>query len=161
MIKCISFEKLAVKPDLSDHFSKTVICYKRKGYTIDVIKQTACLAVNPIKVDHFAYLFNCTPVDRGSDSMMARLKLFIRWSGPELFYVCFSAYRGSTGGIPVVLFENPGTSKCLKTLFLLNPHLCLIICDLLIARNDARVGLDVDLIVSFPQFTYLLFIADY
>ena len=25
---------------------------------------------NLITIDHFAYLFNCTPVRRGSDSMM-------------------------------------------------------------------------------------------
>ena len=40
------------------------------GYTIDVIKQFACLAVNPITVDHFAYLSDCTPMGRGSDSVM-------------------------------------------------------------------------------------------
>ena len=42
-----------------------VICYKQKGYNIDVIKQFACLAVHPITVDYFAYHFNCTPVGRG------------------------------------------------------------------------------------------------
>ena len=46
------------------------MCYKRNGYNIDVMKQAACLAVNPITVDHFAFLFNCTPVGRGSDSVM-------------------------------------------------------------------------------------------
>ena len=29
--------------------------------------QTACLVVNPIKVNSFAYLFNCTTVGRTSD----------------------------------------------------------------------------------------------
>ena len=27
---------------------------------IDVLRQTACLVVNPIKVNNFAYLFDCT-----------------------------------------------------------------------------------------------------
>ena len=31
----------------------------------------ACLVINPITVDNFAALFNCTPVDKASDSMMA------------------------------------------------------------------------------------------
>ena len=31
--------------------------------------QTACLVVNPIKVNSFAYLFNCTTVGRASDWM--------------------------------------------------------------------------------------------
>ena len=35
-----------------------------------VPKQTACLVVNPITVGNFAFLFNCTPVGRTSDSVM-------------------------------------------------------------------------------------------
>ena len=31
----------------------------------------ACLVINPITVNGYAALFNCTPVDRASDSMMA------------------------------------------------------------------------------------------
>ena len=57
------FGKFARKPEFSDQFSNLVICYKQKGYNIDIIKQSAWLAVNPIIVDHFAHLFNCTPVD--------------------------------------------------------------------------------------------------
>ena len=34
--------------------------------TTDVLRQTACLVVNPIKVNSFAYLFNCTTVDQAS-----------------------------------------------------------------------------------------------
>ena len=37
------------------------------GYNVDVIEHFACLAVDPAKVHHFAYFFNCTPVDRSSD----------------------------------------------------------------------------------------------
>ena len=56
-----------MKPEFSDHFSKIVICCEQKGYNIDVIKQSACLAVNPITVEHFDYIFNSTPIGRGSD----------------------------------------------------------------------------------------------
>ena len=42
------------------------------------MQQSACLVINPIKVDGYATLFNCTPVDGESDSMMPPdLKLFI------------------------------------------------------------------------------------
>ena len=41
--------------------------YKKIGYYIDVLRQTACLTVNPIKVNSFADLFNCTTVVRDSD----------------------------------------------------------------------------------------------
>ena len=40
---------------------------KKIGYTINVMRQTACLVVNPIKVNSFANLFNCTTVGRTSD----------------------------------------------------------------------------------------------
>ena len=38
--------------------------------SFNVLQQTACLVVNPITVGNFAFLFNCTPVGRTSDSMM-------------------------------------------------------------------------------------------
>ena len=51
-------------------FIKIISNYKKIGYNINVLKQTACLVVNPITVGNFAFLFNCTPVGRTSDSMM-------------------------------------------------------------------------------------------
>ena len=49
-------------------FIKTISHNKKIGYNISVL-QTACLVVNPITVGNFAFLFNCTPVGRTSDSM--------------------------------------------------------------------------------------------
>ena len=46
---------------------KIIVRYKKIGYNINVMRQTACLVVNPIKVNSFAYLFNCTTVGRTSD----------------------------------------------------------------------------------------------
>ena len=43
--------------------------YKNIDYNINVLQQTACLVVKPITVGNFAFLFNCTPVGRTSDSM--------------------------------------------------------------------------------------------
>ena len=37
------------------------------GYNIHVLRQTACLVVDPVNVNNFAYLFNCTTVGRASD----------------------------------------------------------------------------------------------
>ena len=50
--------------------------YKRIGYNLIVMRQSTCLFINTITVDGFAALFNYTPVDRASDSLMVRLKLF-------------------------------------------------------------------------------------
>ena len=61
------FRKIIGKNDFPYHFKKIIVCYKKIGYNIDVLRQTACLVVNPIKVNSFAYLFNCTTVGRASD----------------------------------------------------------------------------------------------
>ena len=51
-------------------FIKIISHYKTIGYNINVLLQTACLVVNPIMVGNFAFLFNCMPVGRTSDSMI-------------------------------------------------------------------------------------------
>ena len=56
------------RTDFSDQFR---IIHKRIGYDLNVMLQSACLVVNPITVENFFALFNCTPVDRTSDSIMA------------------------------------------------------------------------------------------
>ena len=43
----------------------------RIGYNLNAMRQSACLIINPITVDSYTALFNCTPVDRALDSMMA------------------------------------------------------------------------------------------
>ena len=57
----------------SNNFSaqliKIISNYKKIGYSINVLQQTACLVVNPITIGKFVFLFNCTPVGRTSDSM--------------------------------------------------------------------------------------------
>ena len=86
MMTVCEFRKIIGKLEFSDHFSKIVTYYKQKEYDIDVIKQSVSLTVNPITADNFDYLFNYTPVDRSSDSVIATTeKLYIRWSGMELF----------------------------------------------------------------------------
>ena len=61
------FRKINGKIDIPYHFKKIIVRYKNIGYNIDVLRQTACLVVNPIKVNSFAYLFKCTTVGRASD----------------------------------------------------------------------------------------------
>ena len=47
--------------------------YKRAGYTLDIMPQTACLVSNPIMVESYAALFRCTAVVQASDSMTASM----------------------------------------------------------------------------------------
>ena len=64
------FKKIVGQPDFSYRFRKRIIRYKRIGYNMNVMRQTACLVVN-LRLKNFADLFNCTPVGRASDLMMA------------------------------------------------------------------------------------------
>ena len=41
--------------DFSYHIKKIIVRYKKIGYNIDVLRETACLGANPIKVNSFAY----------------------------------------------------------------------------------------------------------
>ena len=60
------FSKIICKYDFPYHFKK-IVRYKKIIYNIDVLRQTACLVVSPIKVNNFASLFDCTTVGRASD----------------------------------------------------------------------------------------------
>ena len=59
---CINSEN-----DFPYHFKKIIVRSIKIGYNIDVLRQTASLVVNPIKINNFAYLFDCTTVGRASD----------------------------------------------------------------------------------------------
>ena len=61
------FRKIIGKNDFPYQFKKIIVRYKKIGYHIDILRQTACLVVNPIKINSFAYLFNCTAVGRALD----------------------------------------------------------------------------------------------
>ena len=66
-----NFEQIMSRTNFTDQIRKVIIRFKRSGCNLNVMRQSACIVINPITVDHFAALFNCTPVDRPSDSMMA------------------------------------------------------------------------------------------
>ena len=63
------FRKIIGKSNFSEQFRKRINRYKRIGYSLDIMRQTACLVVNPVIVDGYASLFNCTTAVRASDSM--------------------------------------------------------------------------------------------
>ena len=74
-----TYQQIIGRADFSDQFIKSkkdmfrkiIVRYKRIGYNINIRQRSACLVFNPIMVNNFASLFNCTPVGRASDSMMA------------------------------------------------------------------------------------------
>ena len=70
-------KKIVGSNNFSAQFIKIISHYKKIGYNINVLQQTACLVVNPITVCNFAFLFNCTPVGQISDSMTVQTKRLI------------------------------------------------------------------------------------
>ena len=64
--KYMNFEKLCRKQTFFEYFKNVIMRYKRIGYNVDVMRQSACLVINPVTVNNFVALFNCMPVGRGS-----------------------------------------------------------------------------------------------
>ena len=74
--------KIVGKSNFSEQFRKLINRYKRIGYNQYVMRQTACLVINPTSVDSYASLFNCgTTAGRASDSMTASTYSFHKWVG--------------------------------------------------------------------------------
>ena len=44
------FRKIIGKNNFPFHFKKIIVRYKKTGYNIDGLRQTACLVVNPMKL---------------------------------------------------------------------------------------------------------------
>ena len=63
------------KSKLSEQCRMQCNHYKRIGYSLDIMRQTACLVVNPIIVDGYASLFNCTVAVRArlNDGLFVKL----------------------------------------------------------------------------------------
>ena len=133
------------RADFSDQFRKIIVRYKRIGYNINIMRQSACLVFNPITVNNFASLFNCTPVGRASDSVIAprHKAIYFSWFGPDLFCLLLSPpvqlLVFFCSSVPVVVFDTPGSPGVGRNRILLSPHLYFIIvfiCDLFVSRDD-------------------------
>ena len=70
-VSVYKFKNIEGRADFLISSEKNFVRYKRIGYNINIMRQSACLVFNPITVNNFASLFNYTPVGRASDSMMA------------------------------------------------------------------------------------------
>ena len=64
------FKRIAGKPSLSDHFKKILKRYKTVGYNMDIMRQSECLLVYPIKNFSNGFLLNCMAVGQASGSMI-------------------------------------------------------------------------------------------
>ena len=57
----------------SDLFKRIVNPFQESRVYIDIMRQTACLVLNPIMDEGYAVLFRCTAVVQASDSMTASM----------------------------------------------------------------------------------------
>ena len=74
------FKKLiGRRNDFSFQFRNIIARYRRIGYNLNVMRQYACLVLNPIVVDNYAAFFNCTPEGRASVSMIAATYILVGW----------------------------------------------------------------------------------
>ena len=65
------FKKIIGNPNFSDLFRRIIKRFRRTGYNLAIMRQTACLVFNPIMVDDYAALFSCMAVVQTWDSMTA------------------------------------------------------------------------------------------
>ena len=135
------FKKIVGRADFSDQFGKIIICYKRSGYNINIMRQTATLVVNPITLLP-------SLIVRRWDGPGIKLFILVGWG--RSFFVCCLAHRGST--VDVLLLQcnqwcclipqgSPGVGR--NTLFLSSLHFCFItvfICDLFVSCDDPLVS---------------------
>ena len=104
--------------DFPDQFGGVVVRYKRIGYGVGIMRQSACLVFGPVAVGCFASLFGCAPVGRASDSVVAPTwgcLFWLVWAGAFLSVAWPAEVRLLVflcSGVPVVLFGAPGVSGC-------------------------------------------------
>ena len=110
---CINSEKNG-KNNFPYHFKKIIIRYKKIGYNIDVLRQTASLVVNRVKVGSSAYLFNCTTVVTRAVGDCHPFRV-----------VLGRAYRGLTGWF--LFLRN------FSVIISVSPHVCFILVLILIS----------------------------
>ena len=65
------FRRIVGKSNYSKQFRKLIGRYKSIGYNLDIMRQTACLVINPIPVDRYSLLLNFTAAAWASDSVTA------------------------------------------------------------------------------------------
>ena len=67
------FKKIIGNQNFSNLSKRIVNRFKRAGYSLDIMRQTACLVFNTLMVESFALPFSCTAVVQASDSMTASM----------------------------------------------------------------------------------------
>ena len=65
------FKRIVGNPNCSNQLKKIFKRYKEVGYSLDIMRQSVGLFVNPITVYSYVFRFNWTMVGQASDSLIA------------------------------------------------------------------------------------------
>ena len=84
------------------------------GYNMDILRQTACMVVNPNMADNFASIFNWTTVSRSSDNDNSLLNPFqlvgawlsMSWLGPTVVLFVIFLFSLQIAIEPFALFHH-------------------------------------------------------
>ena len=71
VIQFMNLKELLENLVLVVNLKKIMKRYKRVRCNMDIMRQSACLVLNPITVYNYGVLFNCTAVAQASYSMIA------------------------------------------------------------------------------------------
>ena len=93
------FKKLIGMNEFSFQFRKIITRYRRIGYNLNVMRQSACLVFNPTTVDNYAAFFNCT-----TDGPDLKLFILVGW-GRSFLSVAWPT------GVQLMFFFSSGVSK--------------------------------------------------
>ena len=137
------FQKIVGRADFSGQFRKMIVRYKRIGYNINIMRQSACLVLNSITVNNFALIARRW-VGRQTQWWPRHKAIYFSWIGPELFCLLLGppVFNCRFSFAPVFQWccstpqGSPGVSR---NTFLSSPHHCFIIvfiCDLFVSRDD-------------------------
>ena len=64
-------KRIVGKPNFSDQLKKIIKSYKKCNKDMDIMRQSACLVVNPVSVNSYGFLFNFSTMGQASASMKA------------------------------------------------------------------------------------------
>ena len=133
------------RADFSDQFRKIIVRYKRIGYNINIMRQSACLVFNQSRlITLLPSLIARRWVGRQTQWWPRHKAIYFSWFGPELFCLLlgppgFNCWFSSAPVFQWCCSTPQGSPGVGRNTFLSSPHLCFIIvfiCDLFVSRDD-------------------------
>ena len=142
------FKKIVGRADFSDQFKKIIIRYKRIGYNINIMRQSAVCLTQSRLITLLPSLIARRWVGRQTRWWPRHKAIYFSWFGPELFCLLlgppgFNCWFSFAPVFQCCCSAPRGSSGVGRNTFLSSPHLCFIIvfiCDLFVSREDPLIS---------------------